>query len=196
MIDGVAGQETLRAVGYASFDPKIATAQAAGWGYRKVVDGILIAPTSGRMTENLDARPDRPELIDRDCSGVEFEIDGNPLQIRRGENMKKELLGEKPSYLEKLLVDRICICYLHTTEAEKYYSAVIKSTLDSSGMKNYLDQLSSSSGRAQTDFIGIAQKRLDKAQKMYLRAIKALVQVRKMEISVILNIGENKINMR
>jgi hypothetical protein len=70
-----------------------------------------------------------------------------------------ELLGPNPTPLERLLVERIRICWIHMQHAEVLYA-------------QQCDKLTHS----QADYY---QRRIDRAQTRYLSAIKTLAQVRR-----------------
>ncbi len=78
--------------------------------------------------------------------------------------------------LEDLLVDRICLCWLHIQEAEISYNQ--------QRQRGYGSQCA------------YLERRTESAQNLYLKAIKALAQVRKLELPMIgqLNIGQNQVN--
>ena len=98
------------------------------------------------------------------------------LARRRLKMMKAELAGENPTPLESLLAHRIAFCWHHVYLCE----IVIAQNADSLGMK-------------QLEF---QEKRLDGAHKRYLGAIKALAQVRRLQLPAIqMNIGEKQVNV-
>jgi len=72
-----------------------------------------------------------------------------------------EIGGEAPSPLERLLVERILMCWLHVQIAERRYAQAKDKPL----MK-----------------VAFYEKLLDKAQRRYLAAIKSLAQVRRLEL--------------
>ena len=88
--------------------------------------------------------------------------------------LRKDLEGENPSPLESLLVDRIISCYLHVNFAENEYT-------DSVGPG------------ARLEVAEYMQKRLDRANKRYIAAIKALAQVRKMGPAIQINIAQQQL---
>ena len=91
--------------------------------------------------------------------------------------MREELAGGvAPSPLEALLIERIVICWLHLQYHEAHYAA------NMSRKENILH-------------VQIGE-RMDKAQRRYLGAIKALAQVRRLALpSVQVNIGEKQVNV-
>ena len=88
--------------------------------------------------------------------------------------LREDLEGENPSPLESLLVDRIISCYLHVNFAENEYT-------DSVGPG------------ARLEVAEYMQKRLDRANKRYIAAIKALAQVRKMGPAIQINIAQQQL---
>nr|MDQ3361403.1 hypothetical protein [Actinomycetota bacterium] len=93
---------------------------------------------------------------------------------RKLEAMRKGLAGENSSALEKLLVDRVVVCWLQLQYFDVLYAR---------SMKN--------SSTAQSEH---HQKLIDRAHKRYLSAIKALAQIRKMGPAVQINIAEQQVN--
>jgi hypothetical protein len=82
--------------------------------------------------------------------------------LRRLAELKKALAGDSPSPLERLLVDRIGVCWLQTHHAD----------LDAASAR-VRDQGASSVSL-------YAQRRLDSAHRRYLLAVKQLTLVRKL----------------
>jgi len=90
--------------------------------------------------------------------------------------LRKDLAGENPSSLERLLVERIISCYLHVNFADSEYS-------DSVGRG------------ARLEVAEYMQKRLDRTSRRYLQALKALAQVRKMGPAIQINIADRQLNV-
>ena len=106
---------------------------------------------------------------------------GDDLLLKRGvewqvEELRVALSGSQSSVLETLLIDRIVSSWLLVTYAEaKYVENTSERTWTSD---EYL------------------QRRIDRAQKRFLQACKALAQVHKLlGVRVQVNIGEKQINM-
>ena len=78
---------------------------------------------------------------------------------RRVETMRKELLGENPTEVEKLLVDRVVCCWLDVHEVGLRYA-----------------------GERDLDRKIKSQRLLDGANRRYFAALKALTQIRKLAI--------------
>ncbi len=75
-----------------------------------------------------------------------------------------------------MLVERIISCYLHVNFAENEYT-------DSIG------------GGTRIEVAEYMQKRLDRAHRRYLAAVKALAQVRKMGPAIQINIARKQLNV-
>lgn len=110
------------------------------------------------------------ELYNRD------DVLGRQMSARRLKLLRRELDGENPTALEKLLVDRIALCWLHL---------------------HLCEVVAAQKGQDCTMAQGIYyQKILDGANKRYLASIKALAQVRKLQLpNVQLNIAEKQVNI-
>jgi len=103
---------------------------------------------------------------------------------RKLQAMRRQLRGPQPSPLERLLVSRIVLCWLTLNYAELCYASLLRSEhgvgLDSSVH---------------------GQERIDRCQKRYLAAIKALAQLRRLEqrgplVAVgQLNVAEQQVNV-
>ena len=90
--------------------------------------------------------------------------------------LRRELEGAAPTPIERLLVDRVVLCWLHLHAAEALYA------------QNMM-QLS----LMQHDFY---QRRLSMAQRRYLSAITALAQVRRLQVPAVqVNIAEQQLNV-
>ena len=90
-------------------------------------------------------------------------------------SMREEIAGENPSPLERLLAERVVATWLEVQVFEGIYA--------SSMYKNMTI--------AQGDY---HQRRIDKAHKRHLSAVKALAQIRKMGPAIQINIAEKQIN--
>ena len=96
---------------------------------------------------------------------------------RRMETMRSELLGPSTSPLERLLVERVVLCWLQV-----HY----EDTADAAGLTK---------GTTWTQALN-RQKRLESAHRRYLAAIKALATVRRLALPVLqVNIAEKQINV-
>ena len=92
------------------------------------------------------------------------------------ERMRQDLAGSNPSPLEKLLVERIVMCWLQVQHADMMYSY-------------HCGTLSLEQG----DYF---QRRQDRAHRRYLQAIKTLAEVRRLLIpNVQVNIGDQQVNV-
>ena len=96
---------------------------------------------------------------------------------RRLEAMKQELLSLAPSPLERLLVDRIAVCWLQVQ-----YSDMM-----------YVQRLEQGMSLEQGEYY---QRRQDRAHRRLLSAIRTLATVRKLAFPVLqMNIGDKQINV-
>jgi hypothetical protein len=95
-------------------------------------------------------------------------------QVQR---LRAQLGGPAPSPLERLLVERIIACWLHVNYAEEKYAEELGRGMSFEKGEYY-------------------QKRIDRAHRRYLSAIRALAQVRRLlGPSVQVNIGEQQVNV-
>ncbi len=101
---------------------------------------------------------------------------GKQMDARRLAILRRELAGPNPTPLEVLLVERIALCWYHVHLCET--AVGLNAGTMSLAQAAYQD------------------KRLNSAHKRYLGAIKALAQVRKLQLpSVQVNIGEKQVNI-
>jgi hypothetical protein len=97
--------------------------------------------------------------------------------VRKLDTLRRDVTGAHPSVLERLLADRIAISWLSLTVAEGTYHQALERGL----------------GRADDTF---HQQRIERAQRRYLAAIKALAQVRKLGVPAVqVNIADKQINL-
>lgn len=88
--------------------------------------------------------------------------------------LKAQLSGPAPTPLESLLIERILTCWLEVNWYDFLYVARKDCTIQ------------------QADHY---QRRQDRAHKRYLSAVKALAQVRRLELPAVqVNIGQNQVN--
>ena len=90
------------------------------------------------------------------------------------EAIRNDLLGDDPTPLERLLVDRICITWLEVQYCDFNY-----------GVRRDLSV-------AQSENAGRYQ---DRVQRRHLAACKALAQVRKLEVNIQINLAEKQVVM-
>jgi hypothetical protein len=96
--------------------------------------------------------------------------------IRKLKLLRDELAGPNPTALERLLVDRVAACWLQVQHADTLYA-------------QQMDSLSQEWG----DYY---QRRMDRAHKRYLSAIKTLALVRKLALPVLqVNIAKKQVNV-
>jgi hypothetical protein len=94
---------------------------------------------------------------------------------RKLEMLRAELSGPSPAPLERLLVERVVACWLQVQDADVRYAQAKKLSLEWG--KYY-------------------QQRMDRANKRYLSAIKALAAVRKLALPVLqVNIARKQVNV-
>ena len=125
-----------------------------------------------RIARFVDLARDVERSIVKRMSGDDvFSQEAVPRNLKA---MREEVAGQNPSPLERLLAERITVCWLELQYFEAIYAQNIgKLTI------------------TQSDF---HQRRIDKAHRRYLSSIKALVQIRKMGPAVQINIAEKQIN--
>ena len=88
--------------------------------------------------------------------------------------LTKELAGPQPCPLERLLVERIVLCWLHLYSTEALYA-------------QHRQELSLRQAECY-------EQRLGKAQARYLSAIRTLAQVRRLGIPAVqVNIGQQQV---
>jgi len=96
---------------------------------------------------------------------------------REMDAMRKDLLGAYFSPLERLLVERICMCYFQVQYAEISYAQKAKGSIPLS----YGDYL---------------QRQVDRAHGRYTAAIRVLAQVRRLLTPVVqVNVGQKQVNL-
>jgi hypothetical protein len=95
---------------------------------------------------------------------------------RRLQMLRKELLGESPTPVERLLVERVVACWLQVQDADVRYA-----------------QRQGEHSFRQADY---CQRRMDAAHRRYLAALKALALVRKLAVPVLqVNIAKKQVNV-
>jgi len=98
-------------------------------------------------------------------------------QRRQCAALRRELEGPAPTPIERLLVSRIVLCWLHLYCVEAIYGHAVEQGLSI----------------AQHDF---HQRRLSLVQSRYLAAIRTLAQVRRLPVpNVQVNIAEQQLNV-
>jgi len=133
---------------------------------RKVLD------EEPRIARFVDLARDVERSIVEKISGNDvFAQEAIPRNLKA---MRREIAREDPSPLERLLAERITVCWLEL----QYFEAIYAQNLGKLTI-------------TQSDY---HQRRLDKAHRRYLSSIKALAQIRKMGPAVQINIAEKQIN--
>ena len=127
----------------------------------------------------LEAAKSQSETIAqtlRKLVNVESPSDNKPA-VDAAVRLTAELAGPQPSPLERLLVERIVLCWLHLHYAEALYV-------------QHLEKLT----LRQDEFF---QQRISKAQARYLSAIRTLAQVRRLGVPAVqVNIGQQQVIAR
>ncbi len=133
---------------------------------RKVLD------EEPRIARFVDLARDVERSIVKKMSGDDvFAQEAIPRNLKA---MRKEIAGENPSPLERLLAERVAVCWLELQYFEVIYAQNIGKLTITQGDHH--------------------QRRIDKAHRRYLSSIKALAQIRKMGPTVQINIAEKQIN--
>jgi hypothetical protein len=106
--------------------------------------------------------------------------EGNPLfaeGIRRQlDKMRSELGGINPAPLERLLIDRVCVCWLQL----HYLETQATLAMETDSMEQSL----------------FREKKVDGATRRYHSSIKALAQVRKLQLPTLqINVAEKQVNI-
>ncbi len=133
---------------------------------RKVLDK---APRIARFVDL--ARNVERSIVEKMSGDDVFTQEAIPRNLKA---MRVEIAGENPSPLERLLAERITVCWLEL----QYFQAIYTQNLGNFSI-------------IQGDY---HQRRIDKAHRRYLSSIKALAQIRKMGPAVQINIAEQQIN--
>src|SRR5205823_2992827 len=96
---------------------------------------------------------------------------------RKVEQLRQELLGDSPTPLEKLLVERVTVCWLQVYYLDAIYA---RQTKQNGGMSWVAD-------------LG-HQRRQDRAHRRYLTSLRTLAQVKRLLVpSIQVNIAEQQI---
>jgi hypothetical protein len=95
---------------------------------------------------------------------------------RQCATLTRELAGTNPTPLERLLVDRIVLCWLHLHYAENIYVQAMHELTITQATYH--------------------QRRLSLAQSRYLSAIRTLAQVRRLQVPAVqINVAEQQLNV-
>jgi hypothetical protein len=96
---------------------------------------------------------------------------------RQLDELKSELIGEHPSALERILAERVALCWLDALVADAEAAHRLQGSLP----------------LAQAEYW---QKRTERAQKNFLRAAKMLAVVRRLGVSAVqINVAEQQVNV-
>ena len=97
--------------------------------------------------------------------------------IRKVDGLRRELAGSSPTPLERLVVDRVVVGWLAAAVAEGAYHQALERGV----------------GHADDEF---HQRRVERAQRRYLAAVKALATVRRLRLPALqVNIGDKQVNV-
>jgi len=95
---------------------------------------------------------------------------------RKLEIMRAELAGKSPTPVERLLVERVVACWLQVQDADARYA-----------------QAQGTATMAQGDY---QQRRMDRAHRRYMSALRTLALVRKLAVPVLqVNIADKQVNV-
>lgn len=96
----------------------------------------------------------------------------------RTKQLRRSILGDNPTPLERLLVERIAVCSLQVQIAETKYIGAMKAGTTLHNVRFFEDMQ-------------------DRAHRRYLGSIKALAQVRRLQLPTVaqLNVGTNQVNI-
>ena len=143
--------------------------EEAALNIRKILDG---SPDLAWLFIKGPAKMAESALIDTFTK--DEDLASKELLRHQLESMRVEVAGENPSALERLLAERVVATWLEVQLFEALYAA---------GMKG---------GTFKQD--DHRQKRLDRAHRRHLSAIRTLAQIRKLGPAVQINIAEKQIN--
>jgi hypothetical protein len=149
---------------------------------KRAADGDqTTVPTLRKLLE----KPENVELLGGNlakCAQRSFveAIAGKDLSVREAvaaklDALRKELLGDNPTPVERLLVERVAACWLQVQDADIRAAHAKEATI------------------RQADF---HQRRMDAAHKRYLSALKALALVRKLAVPALqINLARKQVNV-
>jgi hypothetical protein len=98
--------------------------------------------------------------------------------VARARSLKRRLIGDDPTVLESLLAERIVICELALNRAEHLH----------------MNNMRGESSFKQALFY---EHVMDRAHRRYVQAVKALAQIRRLQLPVVaqLNVAANQLNV-
>ena len=88
--------------------------------------------------------------------------------------MRADLAAPGDGSLEALLIDRVVTCWLHVQYAEAACAGQM--------------------GKLSVEWSDYFQRRIDRAHRRYLQAIRTLAQVRRLAVPVQINVAEHQVN--
>jgi hypothetical protein len=92
------------------------------------------------------------------------------------ERKRNEVAGANPSPLERLLAERVALCWVAVTHADAQYTRKLKEGMSFREGEYY-------------------SKRCEQTQQQLLKAIESLARVRRLLTPMQINIGQNQINL-
>ncbi len=156
----VVGAESGDAEALAEVKERFGASPAAWTGYEK-----LAVDLAGRAERALLAIVAGDKLVTREA-----------IKHRLAE-MRTELAGPHPTILDRLLADRVAICWLQLQHAEATYVQAMQRGISWGESQCY-------------------EKRLDRAQKRFLSATRTLATVRRAQLPAVqVNIAEKQLNV-
>lgn len=113
-------------------------------------------------------------ILDKSFPGAPVEREAYRRKFRK---MRLDLGWESVSALERLLIERIVLCWFHLNQSELRQEQAFKKGIS-------------------LEEAAVHQKFIDRCQKRYLSAIQSLVVVRRLAVPAVqLNISENQVNV-
>jgi hypothetical protein len=93
---------------------------------------------------------------------------------RRVEKLQRELVGADPSPLERLLAERVAVCWIQVHQ---------------------LELLATDAARRQVPTLEAVERRRDRAHRRYLQSLKSLAQIRRLALPALVqvNIGQQQV---
>jgi hypothetical protein len=127
-----------------------------------------------RILSNIVAKRAERIFVGKICGDDLILKEALSLQLQA---MRKEVAGLDPSPLERLLAERVVVCWLQLQQAEAAYAASL--------------------GKLTTSQDEHHQRRLDRLHRRYLAAIRSLAQVRKLLTPAVtqINLGQQQVNV-
>lgn len=132
---------------------------------------LLASPGAAALLGGDLARRAEEALLDALCK---TRLAARECMLRVMADLRAELAGPNPPPVERLLAERVVACWLHLNSLELSYAS--KETMPLELAQHY-------------------QKCIDRAHKRYLSALKTLADVRKLGVTVQLNVARKQVNI-